>query len=232
MPVRDIPLCHSSVAGVVPSQKNNRLHAFESSLERDMLLLLEFDTNVRMFEEQPVRIEFVDEAGKLRTYTPDLLVYYRGDRPPGMWFKPRLIEVKYRENLWANWAILKPKFRAAVRFAATHGWEFKIMTEREIRTQYLENVRFLLRYRWAAVEPGYMVRLRELLEHLPTTTPAEIIQLAARDLTKQAEYLYALWHMVAVQQVGVELTHKLTMQTPIWWGALPRLPFPRPTRRL
>jgi hypothetical protein len=232
MPVRKIPLRYSSVAGVAPSQKNKRLHGFESSLERDMIALLEFDRNVLSFEEQPVRIEFQSESGKLHTYTPDLFVQYRPDIPPGMWLKPRLIEVKYRANLWADWPTLHPKFRAAVRYAAVRGWEFKIMTEKEIRTPYLANVRFLNRYRWAEVELGYLYRLQELLEALPETTPAEIVQLAARTEYKQAEYLFVLWHMVAIGMVGIELTHKLTMQTPIWSGTRQVPSFTQPTSRL
>lgn len=232
MPVRKIPLRYSSVAGVAPSQKNNRLHGFESTLERDLIALLEFDYNVRSFEEQPVCIEFKGATGKLHSYTPDLLIHYRSDEPPGMWLKPRLVEVKYRATLWAEWATLRPKFQAAVRFAAERGWEFKILTEKEIRTPYLENVRFLNRYRWANVELGYLLRLKELLELLPATTPSEIIQLAARDAYKQAEYLFALWHLVALGLVGIELTHKLTMQTPIWSNTHQQPLFTRPTRRL
>ncbi|RSK23864.1 TnsA endonuclease N-terminal domain-containing protein [Hymenobacter metallilatus] len=232
MPVRNIPLRYSSVAGVVPSKKMKRLHEFESTLERDLIALLEFDRNVQAFEEQPVCIEFQDETGKLRSYTPDMLIHYRSDRPPGMWLKPRLIEVKYRSTLWAEWPTLRPKFRAAVRYAAMRGWEFKILTEKEIRTQYLENVRFLNRYRWVEVELGYVHRLQELLGLLPSTTPAELIQLAVRDAYKQAEYLFVLWHMVALGMVGIELTHTLTMQTPIWplTGQVPA--FTQPFRRL
>lgn len=223
---------YSSLSGVIPSQKNDRLHEFESSLERDLLTVLEFDPNVESFEEQPVCIHYVDEESKPRTYTPDVLVHYRSEAPPGCWMKPRLVEVKYRADLWKNWPRLKPKFRAAVRFAAEHGMEFKILTEKEIRTEYLENARFLNRYRKVDVEPGYVQRLDDLLGQLPATTPEEIIQLAARDLYKQAEYLFVLWHMVAIGLVGIELTHKLTMQSPIWVKG-PRMPlFTRPPGRL
>lgn len=232
MPVRNIPLRHSSVAGIVPSRKTNQLHKFESTLERDLIALLEFDHTVQAFEEQPVRIEYQGETGKLCSYTPDVLVQYRSDRPPGMWCKPRLIEVKYRATLWAEWPMLRPKFRAAVRYAALRGWEFKILTEKEIRTHYLKNVRFLARYRWVTVELGYIHRLQELLDVLPSTTPAEIVQLAVRDTYKQAEYVFVLWHMVSLGMVGIELTHPLTMQTPIWSISNQCPLFTQPTRRV
>lgn len=232
MPVRNQKLHYTSVAGVAPSSKNGRLVSFESTLERDMISLLEYDRSVRVFEEQPVRIEFQGENGRLYSYTPDVLVHYHSDSPPGMWLKPRLIEVKPRAKLWKNWVKLRPKFRAAVRYAADRGWDFKIMTEKEIRTQYLENVRFLNHYRWANVELGYIHRLQELLELLPSTTPGEIILLVARDVYKQAEYLFALWHMVSVGMVGIELTHKLTMKTPIWSTSQQSPTFTQPATRL
>lgn len=216
----------------MPSQKNDRLHEFESSLERDLISLLEFDPNVQSFEEQPVCIHYTDQAGKARTYTPDILVNYRLDYPPGCWMKPRLCEVKYRADLWKNWHQLKPKFQAAVRFAAENGMQFKILTEKEIRTEYLENARFLNRYRKADIEPGYVERLDELLHQLPVTTPQEIIQLAARDTYKQAQYLFVLWHMIVSGLVGVELTHKLTMQSPIWPKDRQMPLFIKPIRRL
>jgi hypothetical protein len=53
--------------------------AFESSLERDFLLLLDFNPDVEFFEEQPVKIVYHDAKGRRRTYTPDVLVRYRTD---------------------------------------------------------------------------------------------------------------------------------------------------------
>ncbi|MBO0952628.1 TnsA endonuclease N-terminal domain-containing protein [Fibrella forsythiae] len=197
-----------------------------------MISLLEFDTNVESYEEQPVCIHYIDQAGKPRTYTPDMLIRYRQERAPGCWLKPRLCEVKYRVDLWAKWHELKPKFRAAVQFAAENGMEFKILTEKEIRTEYLENARFLNRYRTVLIEPGYVERLEMILKQVPQTTPQEIIQLAARDLVHQAHYLYVLWHMVSLEMVGIELTHKLSMKTPIWSLDGPMPHFSKPRRRL
>ena len=134
--------------------------------------------------------------------------------------------------MWKNWQVLKPKFRAAIRFATDHGMQFKILTEKEIRTEYLENARFLNRYRNVTVDSAYVERLDMLLHQIPCTTPQEIIQLAARDTYRQAQYLFVLWHMVVIGLVGVELTHKLTMQSPIW-AKDKQIPFfTKPIRRL
>src|SRR5437868_5438583 len=98
MPSRKIPPSRRSLTGLVASQKSPRLSlvpspparpsqlgagqpqpqtrmkGFESSLERDFFILLDFDLNVDRYEEQPVRIEYRDGDGRLRTYTPDVLV--------------------------------------------------------------------------------------------------------------------------------------------------------------
>ena len=56
MPVRKIPKNHLMVTGGYSSSKNTEIDAFESLLEKDYLLLLDFDESVRSFEVQPVHI--------------------------------------------------------------------------------------------------------------------------------------------------------------------------------
>jgi hypothetical protein len=118
--------------------------AFESSLERDFLLLLDFDPDVEFFEEQPVKIVYHDASRRRRTYTPDVLVRYRTDPPPARHTKPLLCEVKYRDDLRQHWTDYRPKFRAAGRYAQQRGWRFRLVTERHVRTPYLDNVKSLL----------------------------------------------------------------------------------------
>jgi hypothetical protein len=116
MPVRKIPTNRRSLTGLVSSRKNDRMTGFESSLERDFLLLLDFDCTVERYEEQPVTIEYTDTAGKRPTYTPDVLIYYRQDLAgPNTW--PLLCEVKYRDDLVDNWKEIKPKIRASRAYA-------------------------------------------------------------------------------------------------------------------
>lgn len=50
MPVRKIPKNHLVVTGGYSSSKNTQIDAFESLLEKDYLLLLDFDESVRSFE--------------------------------------------------------------------------------------------------------------------------------------------------------------------------------------
>jgi len=56
------------------------MDAFESLLEKDYLLLLDFDETVESFEVQPVRIP---GKGIVRGYVPDVLVKFWPDPETG-----------------------------------------------------------------------------------------------------------------------------------------------------
>ncbi|QNH62780.1 TnsA endonuclease N-terminal domain-containing protein [Hymenobacter sediminicola] len=182
-----------------------------------MLQLLEFDDCVESYCEQPITIEYVHE-GTVRRYTPDVLVYYRNDPAVSTAIKPILGEVKYRAELKQCWTDLKPKFMAASRYAAGRGWRFKLLTEREIRTNYLVNVRFLRHY----IGPELQVRqtnqdlLMSLMEDVHRTTGNELLLLATTDRTKRAELLYTLWQLVAMRLIHCDLTVELSLQAELW----------------
>ena len=214
MPVRKIPKNYRNVTGIAAHGKANGPAAYESTLERDFITLLEFSPEVEAFEVQPVTLEWRDESNSQRRYTPDTLVMF--DRM-GATKRPWLCEVKYREDLAANWEALRPKFKAAVRFAKVQGWRFRIVTEQEIRVPKLVNARFLLRYRDTIPDANLMQLLDERLQELRETTPGALIQAIHRDEWNQARLLPALWYMVATFQVGTDLHQPLNMNSPIWW---------------
>ncbi len=206
----------------MPSVKNHTVNQYESSLERDLIYILELDERVVSYVEQPVTIDYEHE-GQQRRYTPDFLVNYHpvaaqtgaaGKQP-----KPLLVEVKYRDTLREDWKLLKPKFMAAMRYADTQGWRFKLLTEREIRTPFLENARFL----WQFLHPTVNINssdvalIRHWIIELRQTTPTDLLEAASADWIKQAELLHVLWVMVAYRLVGCDLACKLTMNSDIWF---------------
>lgn len=216
-PVRNILPSSRSIRGQLSSPKNGRAPQYESALERDLLQRLEFDHRVEFYCEQPVTIEYVHE-GLTRHYTPDVLVYYREDLEETQAIRPQLCEVKYRADLKQNWAELKPKFMAALRYADTRGWQFKLVTEREIRTDYLVNVRFLLNYLGPHVQVTQTDQglLMSLMQDIRLTTGEELLLMATADRTKRAELLYALWHLVAVGLIHCDLNTELSLQAELW----------------
>jgi hypothetical protein len=185
---------------------------FESSLERDLLLLLDFDPEVSSYEEQPVRIDYRDAQGHARHYTPDVLITWRRDGLP-----PHLVEVKYRADLKTNRGALKPRFKAAYCHARQRGWRFRILTEVEIRTPYLRNVKFLSAYRRLNRDGASAALLLEALHRLHATTPEALLAAVRPDLGGRAALLPMLWALVAEGKAGVDLTLPLTMRSRLWW---------------
>ena len=212
MPIRKIPKNYRNVTGVAASDKAIGDAQFESTLERDFLALLEFSPEVAHFEVQPVKIEWRDEQGKPRSYTPDVLVEFDA----GLGQAPWLCEVKYRNDIKKNWDDLHPKFRRAVRYARKHGWRFRLVTEIEIRTPYLDTVRFLMPFRFREIPPADIEQVLAELHSTGKTTPSSLIQALSDDKWRQAELLPAVWHLLANHRIGADLDVTLTMDSPIW----------------
>jgi hypothetical protein len=216
MPVRRIPPNRRSLTGLVVSQRQGRMVASESSLERDFYILLDFDINVDKYIEQPVIIEYLDMEGGVHTYTPDVLVYYREDIVPAKGMKPILCEVKYRQDLFTNWREYKPKIRAGRAYARAKGWQFKLITECEVRTPYLENAKFLRPYRNLEINWGQANLLLKQMRELREADPESLLIAVAADRWQQAEMLPVLWHLIVKKMIGVDLTKRLTMHSRIF----------------
>lgn len=212
MPVRKIPKNYRNVTGIAAHRKAHGLAMFESTLERDFISLLEFDPTVESFEVQPVKFDWIDDNGKSRRYTPDVLVTYNENGHQ----KKILYEVKYRSELAEKWVELKQKFRATVHYARLQGWRFKIVTEVEIRTPFLQNVKFLIPVMRQVPVESHMDLLCNKIQELQTATPKELIGAIFEDEWNQASLLPTLWYLIGSNQIGANLESKLTMVSPLW----------------
>ena len=136
MPVRKVSNRGGNAIGRFPSTKMGRMIAFESLLERDFIYLLDYDPAVEWFEEQPLSIEYVHET-KLLHYTPDFHLLERG-RHVLVECKPeRFVETE--ENL--------RKFAVAQAWCEETRWEFRVVTDQQVRNGYrLQNVKLLAQY--------------------------------------------------------------------------------------
>ncbi|MFC1672744.1 TnsA endonuclease N-terminal domain-containing protein [Pseudomonadota bacterium] len=204
MPVRKIPISHSSVTGRHALGPGKDSVGYESTLERDFVSLMTFDPGVTGIEEQPVRIEYEDSEGRQRHYTPDYLIERQN--------KPTLLaEIKPTKFITHD---LDDKFEAAKLFAAKRGWVFEVWTEKVIRTPRLQNVRFLLGYRDYPADPG---RAARILKQMESDGPMAVEQLLNAcwnsDEEERARGLGALWNLVAVGKLQADLDRELTMES-------------------
>ncbi|WP_300320763.1 TnsA endonuclease N-terminal domain-containing protein [Idiomarina sp.] len=217
MSVRTIPKNYQNLTGLMNSTKADGAF-FESTLERDFLTIIEFDTNVQSYDVQPVSIFWIDEKGKRRTYTPDVLVEFQAGKCSFSRFDVILCEVKYRSELQRKWADFKPKFKAAIKYAKLKGWRFKLVTEDEIRTPFMENARFLLPYLSESLDESHEALLLEQLISLRECSVDALIKSIFNDKWAQAELIHSLWWLIASRRVSTDLNKPLTMSSRIWIG--------------
>jgi hypothetical protein len=215
MPVRKIPKNYLSVTGIFSSVKNGKSLGYESLLERDLMILLEFDDAVERFEEQPVKIPVVVNGKKVKPYTPDILIHYR-PLSSGEILRPVLGEVKNTSDLEKHKAKYAPKFKAASLYADEHGWEWRKFTEKDIRTDYLENLKFLREYHSA--DPDITL-LNEVLSYLQSSRGPVTFESLLRGLCptddKQLHIVPAIWHLLATKRIVANLKKPLDMNTKV-----------------
>jgi hypothetical protein len=148
-----------------------------------------------------------------------VFVRYRTDHSRARQAQPLLCEVKYRDDLRQHWTVYRSKFRAAQHYARQYGWRFRLVTERHVRTPYLDNVKFLRSYRATPVNDQHQLLLLDTLFGLRETDPARLLEVISRDRWKQAQILPMLWQLIATRQMGADLSQPLTMQSRIWFKA-------------
>ncbi|XZG70525.1 TnsA endonuclease N-terminal domain-containing protein [Chitinibacteraceae bacterium HSL-7] len=211
LPVRRIGMSTRCLTGNIPT-----LGQYESSLERDFMELVRFDKNIQTYTPQPLTIRYLNGDGRCSRYTPDGLIEYRRDIAPAREMRHILCEVKYRADFKENWRSLVAKFRVAKRYAQEHGWEFRIFTEREIRTPYLTNVRFLTGYLHTPSDPVVALRMLDKVADLRETDPETLMTSLFPNVWERAAALPGLWHLVSNYEIGCDLSESITMRTRIW----------------
>ncbi|MCP4587015.1 TnsA endonuclease N-terminal domain-containing protein [Pseudoalteromonas sp.] len=207
-PKRKIKPGYANLTARIPSEKLRRMVSAESSLERDFILLLEFNEQVAEYLEQPITIP-LNGGG---SYTPDFLVKY--SRYGGL-SDIVIYEVKYRSELAKKFTQLKPKFKAAIHYCKQQGYRFKLITDKEIRTDKLKNIEFLQHVSRTVShsEAAFRDALSRALLELKSATPNELLVFAFSSQLKRAEAIPIMWRMVADGSIKVDLNTPLTMKS-------------------
>lgn len=212
MPVRRIPKNYLFVTGRHASPQADEVVEFESILEKEYMVLLDSDPQLESYKAQPVEIPL--SRGKV--YVPDLLVKYRatssGNQRP-----PELVEIKIQEHLDRHADTYREKFAAATVFAEERGWVFVIRTEDDIRTQRVQNLKYLHRYRHTPADPITVERLLDAMRQLSSpTTPETLLGSLADSLETRAGLIPVLWHLVAHGEIQADLQMPLTGSTQLF----------------
>lgn len=213
---RAIRTTRRSVSGIYAFRGEQGV-AFESTLERDFLIRMELAPHAQDVVPQPLRLTYRTRAGRLSHYTPDFLVRYRpGICPEAAGRRPLLVEVKPRDALRSDWAALRPKFKAARRYARENGWGFRIFDERRIRDAAWENAMFLRPYRGQTFARE---EVQPILDTLRSMGISQVHQLVDARLPCESDRSrrYALvWSLLARGAIGCDFNQLFTENTSIW----------------
>lgn len=208
--VRPLRPMHRSVSGRV-ALKDGRSAGYESSLERDWLITLDFDWRVTFIQEQPYTLQYMLDD-KRRRYTPDILAEF--DDGTRRW--TAVYEVKMHEELQAEWQRYRPRFKAAMADCRSKGWRFHLVTERRIRTAFLGNAKFLRPYRRVPERSDLCHQILQALSDVSQSTPLELLSKIWPDQEHRTSALPELWRLIATGQIAADLQQSLTMTTRIW----------------
>lgn len=191
--------------------------AARSSLEEDFELLLSFDANVERVEVRPLSITFVNSIGRIENYLPYAFVRYRRDIRPARHLRHVLCDVVPRNRFHGCGVASKQRLRAARLYASERGWEFRVLTEREIRTPFLENIRLLGRYRDVPIREEDEYAVLSQLHRVGNTSPAELLAMLGNDSPVAANrWNRAIWKLIANLEIATNLDAPVSATSRIW----------------
>jgi hypothetical protein len=200
----------SKNTGYFPSIKNKRPVAFESHIERDYIYLLEFDKDVVSYFEQPLKIKYDINNGTY-TYIPDFLVNRTN--------KTQIIEIKPYNKLKKIMEDEKKriKYVMAYKYCNANGYEFKIVTDINIRSGcLLENAKYLFAYSRLDVPASQKMLIRNLLiTQGPTPIKNIINELSDSETDSCKMYSYIL-SLIYSHHIKTDMTKKISRHSIVW----------------
>lgn len=157
-----------------------RFLEYESLLERDWMLLMDFDREVEWMCEQPLRLRYVRDRRPV-SHVPDLLVWRQG--------APELCDVKSGER------VDDPRFQAQVEATglacAEVGIGYRVLSEPD--RQLLASVRWLAGFRERPPDPdGERARMLARLA-VGSCTIAELVSGAREPMLARPVLMHLLW---------------------------------------
>lgn len=204
MIIRKIKKSHISVTGYFSSYKNKRQINFESKLEHDFYLLLEFDKTVTSYQEQPFNIYYIYQDKK-RRYTPDALVNYIDGTQKVFEVKPISIiqnDIELQEKI----ELQKQKIKKEKNL------ELSVFTDADIDKIYMDNIKII--YNFAFIKENKEIENKIKNELLKLNIQIQIKELLDRITNNQSDrlkYIPYVWNLVFHNPRCVDFTKKITM---------------------
>ena len=208
MSVRKIKKSYISCTGYFASYKNKTQVAFESVMERDFYMILEFDDSVCKYEEQPLQINYEYFNGRNRKYTPDTLVTYKD-------CTKKVFEVKYQSEIDNSPELQKKLELLKSEIKTLHNYDFEIFTDTMIDKVYLDNLKFLYKFVFIPSNDSKTNMIKTIIDTHHSIKIKEILTEITPDKVIQLEYIPYLWNYLFHNKSHINLYEKLTMNTTV-----------------
>jgi hypothetical protein len=176
-----------------------RFMEYESLLERDWMLLMDFDREVEWMCEQPLRLSYLRD-GRAASHVPDLLIWRAG--------MPEVCDVKSEERL--EDPVFLAQVEATGRACAEAGLGYRVLSEPD--RQLLVNVRWLAGFRDPPPDlDGERARMLSALA-VRGTTISELLAGAVEPALARPVLMHLLW----VGEVMVDVTDPILDASRVW----------------
>jgi hypothetical protein len=207
--VRKIKNRGGSITGQFPSFKMpTQMIQYESTIERDLCYVLEFDEGVTHYEAQPFRIYYIGGDTKVHSYTPDFHVFHADGTKD-------IVECKPNTRLYDQHTQQQMEIGQAWADANDH--TFVVITDEELRQGHnLANIKLLWRFRQMAIEYKLVTRTIEYLKQRPQG--ASLMEVAAYAESSPERYALAPFLLCLVFQrvLLTDLAQPLSPESQLW----------------
>jgi hypothetical protein len=179
-----------------------RFLEYESLLERDWMLLMDFDREVEWMCEQPLRLRYRLDDRPV-SHVPDLLVWRQG--------APELCDVKSEERL--DDREFQAQVRATGQACAEAGLGYRVLSDPD--RQLLVNARWLAGFRDPPPDAdGERARMLSMLSVGPSTISALLAEAREPALARPV-LMHLLWRRDAL----VDVVTPIAANSPVWLSA-------------
>lgn len=210
---RRIGTTNNSVSGLYPFKEDSI--AFESMLEKEFLIRLETFRSVLRVDSQPFTLKYTF-SGKVRTYTPDFLVWFRNY--PWPFRQPHLIEVKPNKFILnqVKQDSYRTKYKAAMQFCKNQGYVFHFQDEYRIKDQRWKNAKFLHRFKNFEEDSSLSNWMMESMESMRSSTVDYLLTKHFVTTYRRNLGLNHIWHLVASGRLDCDMDNCLSLNTELW----------------
>lgn len=205
------PRALSAARGVLRVPFDGPPVGFESSIERDFLVLCRVEPRVRAVQAQQLRFRYFDRGrGRERRYTPDFVVDLAEDDGR---VRRVVVEVKRHQDLWRSRRMMHAQYAAARVWAASQPLTtFRVVTDRAM-AGWISNARLLSPLLDRPHDAELLEILRRAFGEFEERRLADIVSIARQLGFNSPAVLPAIYRMMAVGEFQYDRSQPITLRT-------------------